>query len=556
MVPHSFNTATEWQNMEYHLRSHTAAAGGLSTKTSLNAKYLMRDLINIIELLTEATGLAGRKPGDVFRNANGNELIFNDIRFFPEEGGRYEPQEMDNVLVQIGQQAPEIAWQNKRTGQSGGMAVASFTGEQGEVFIGRFLQNVKPAAFDNYIPNSFGDYHLNTKVAVKSKAGLMPQDLLLDTDNLTIQNIMEQLSVSLGTDHPLYAVAHSVATGQKLPIKFPAVEGLSFSAFTNYFCEILQPMALQNGLYTGTAARAAEIFLDGGFAGTKISFDFSKTAGLSDSTMTNENGQEVKVSTKSGKGAEASTKNLVDAVNEIQHSPEGQKIVVKYEKTIEMINRIQKEGQAGAPLYLGVEFGIINENEAKTIQKMKNTSLIDLRDLNEMSLSPNLKKLAKSRSTDTPKQTNLYYHLMAAVAFAAAHKVNKESDFSDAATHILSNSALIQMYTKATEGKEEWTLTGFDTRWPGLGIKGVYISAAKNYFSTQIKGNFTFKIDRGTGITKDSKELLPVDSPEVDDAELTDVADAVANSNALNLVRPKQTVKKGEALPMRTKRKS
>ena len=59
----------------------------------------MRDLINIIELLTEATGLAGRKPGDVFRNANGNELIFNDIRFFPEEGGRYEPQEMDNVLV-------------------------------------------------------------------------------------------------------------------------------------------------------------------------------------------------------------------------------------------------------------------------------------------------------------------------------------------------------------------------------------------------------------------------------------------------------------------------
>ena len=97
----------------------------------------------------------------------------------------------------------------------------------------------------------------------------------------------------------------------------------------------------------------------------------------------------------------------------------------------------------------------------------------------------------------------MYYHLMAAVAFKAADEVNDKTDFSKAAADILNNGALVQMYTKAKEGKGQWTLGEFDTVYPGDSIKGVYLSASKTYYSTGIKGNYTFKIDKGQGKPKD-----------------------------------------------------
>ena len=47
----------------------------------------MRDLLNILEdTLTESVGLANRKPGDLFSNAEGNQLTFQSLDFFPERG--------------------------------------------------------------------------------------------------------------------------------------------------------------------------------------------------------------------------------------------------------------------------------------------------------------------------------------------------------------------------------------------------------------------------------------------------------------------------------------
>ena len=89
------------------------------------------------------------------------------------------------------------------------------------------------------------------------------------------------------------------------------------------------------------------------------------------------------------------------------------------------------------------------------------------------------------------------------MAWKAAEKINDTTNFSKAAADILNNGALVQVYTKAKEGKTEWTLNEFNTVYPGNSIRGIYLSAAKNYYSTGIKGNFTFKIDRGEGIPKD-----------------------------------------------------
>jgi hypothetical protein len=464
----------------------------------------MRDILDKLEQLNESTGLANRKTGDVFRNSSGDEIIFNNIRFFPDQGGKLEPDELDAAISQVSNElGSEIQWLNTRSARSGGFAVASFNTPEGELFYGRYLENIKPDFAGNYVPNQIGDYKFAGKSAAKVQSGLTPQDLLTDRIDLTVEDILKQLANKLGTDNALYKVAYTLSMGEPLPMTFDAPSDESFTGFRDYFCEILQPIALQRGQYTGNAGEAAEIFLGGTFEGTLISFDDSKTAGLSDSIMTNSEGKSVKVSTKGGKGATASTKNLIDSVNELQETENGRKLIAKYEDTIEIMREIQKRGQAGAPLYLGMKYDIIDENDARSILEMKNKAPVSLADIDELGLSDNLVTLAKGRGTANTEKVNLYYHLMAAVAFKAADEVNDKTDFSKAAADILNNGALVQVYTKAKESKGQWTLSEFDTVYPGDSIKGVYLSASKTYYSTGIKGNYTFKIDKGQGKPKD-----------------------------------------------------
>ena len=471
----------------------------------------MRDILDLLEQLNESTGLAGRKPGDVFRNPAGDEITFDDLQFYPKQG-RYEPEQLDQAIQQIEQDTGGVQWQNARSGRTGGFGVAKFDGAQGPMFIGRYLESVKPNVKDNYIPNAIGDYKFvggakkaGTGEASKTESQLSPQDLLGDRIDLTVADIMNQLAMSMGTDNPLYAVAHRLATGSPLPVTFPTPEGYSFAAFRDYFCEILQPIALQKGQWTGNAGEAAAKFLGGSFENTLITFDESKTAGLSDSIMTNDQGQFVKISTKGGKGATASAKNLLDTIEELKVTREGKKLLARNKDIVDMLEQIKQAGQAGAPLLLGVKYDIIDDQDAKTIEGLKGLGPVNLEHIGTMGLSKNLQKLAKERGTDNPDNVNLYYHLIAAVAHKAADAVNKKTNFSKAAAEILNNGALVQVYTKAKENKDTWTLGEFDTVYPGQSIKGVYLSAGKTYYSTAIKGNYTFKIDKGTGVSQDDE---------------------------------------------------
>lgn len=455
----------------------------------------MRDILDKLSILIESTGLAGRKPGDIFKSQDGNTISFNQIEFYPNEGGRLEKIELDSLLKNL----QDVRWQNNRTAKSGGIVIATFDTEKGTVRYGFFKDNIKPNKTDNYIPNQVNNYRYGGKAAEKVQSGLTPQDLLSKRDNLTSDQIIAQLIQKLGKNNILVQVAIKINNGEELPISFPSPPDASFTGFRDYFCEILQPIALQKGLYTGNAGEAAETFLDGSFIDTLISFDAAKNAGLSDSILTNSEGKFIKISTKGGKGAEASAKNLIDAVNELSNKPAGNKLLKKYKESIDLIKEIQQQGQRNAPLYLGIKYNIISEKEAGQIQKLRNTKPINLKDIKKIGLSKNLEKLAIGRETDDPENVNLFYHLIASVAHLAAKKVNNETDFSQAAAEILNNGALVQVYTKAKQSEKEWVLENFDTVYPGKSIKGVYLSAGKNYFSTQIKGNFTFKIDRGAG---------------------------------------------------------
>lgn len=470
----------------------------------------MRDILDKLNLLTESTGLAGRKPGDPFQNASGETITFASIQFFPEGGGRFKPEDLEKAIQQISGQIPNIAWQNTKSSKTGGFALAHFNSKSGQVSIGRFLNDVKPDPRQNTISNSFSingeQWGFASKSAKKEQSGLSPLDLLTQRDQQTLPGIMNQLAQSLGTDHPLYAVAHQIAMGHPLPLSFPAPEGIPFAAFRDYFCEIMQPIALQKGQFTGNAVEAADRFLDGSFDGTVITFGATKTGGLTDSVITSESGKTLLISSKGGAGAEASTKNLYDEVQKLKGNKDGDKLLKKYGKEVEILETIVNSGQAGAPLKLAIASGILDEKEADQIRALKNLPKIDLANVGGLNLSSNVKQLAKTRTTKTPESVNIYFHIMAAIAHKVADHVNKTTNFPRAAADILNNGALVQVYTKARETQGQWILEEFQTVYPGDAIKGVFLSAQKNYSSTDIKGNFTFLIDKGQGVKKDKEE--------------------------------------------------
>lgn len=508
----------------------------------------MRDWINLIETtLTESTGLAGRKPGDVFKNQEGDTLTFSEIRFFPEEGGKFTSDELTLALDEIASQIEvPIQWENVRSGRTGGFAVATFMQGDATIAVGRYMDQTKQSFTDNFYPNMvLGTYRFAGKAALKTQAGMTPQDILTTQSGLSSADILDQVIAKFGNDHPLSDVARHVAFGGEFPFAVEAMPDLSFTAFRDYFCELMQPIALQSGNYTGNARDAASRFLgEDTFENTTISFDSSKNAGLADSRLELSNGAFIKVSSKGAKGAEASVKNLIDCVNELEGSPVGSKITQEFAEVIEIVKEIQIRGQAGSPLYLGVKFGLITEEEAEVVRKLKGGAPVDITKPVD-GLTPELTSLMQTRTTKTPEKTNLYYHMLAAIAHQAAEKVNQETDFSAAASQILNNGALVQVYTKAKEQAGKWVLQGFEAVYPGDAVTGVVISAGKNYSSTGIKGNFTFKILRG------GAKAVPDDTEEVPGnpfAQADTVKVAKKKTAAIvepRIERPAPTEKKG-----------
>lgn len=483
---------------------------------------MIRNYINILDnVLTESRGLGARRSGEEFiSTSNPNEKIYVDsVRFYPENRTEFSSyQELVDDLKARVNNIPDanvdLIGKFKESDRAYGLAI--FNNPEGNKLV--YVKPYKSINLDptqNQWSNQTGipGFRYNSKSAAKAQAGLTPQDILSRQSNLTPSDIVSQIAEKFGNDSPLTMVAKDVARGVRLPITLDAPPGVSFTAFRDYFCELLHPIALQTGNYKGNAGQAAMKFLNqDSFNGTTINFGTDKTEGLSDSILISDDGKKIKVSSKGAGGAQASAKNLLDAVNELRTSdPE---LAKKHAEIIDMIQEMVSAGQAGAPLILGVKYGIIDNDDAEVIKSLKGQARITLSSVRNMTLSSKLKKLILERKTDNPENVNLYFHAMAAVAHKVSDHVNNETNFGEAASEILNNGALVQVYTSASEGNSKWTIENFRTVWPSDTVTGVKFSASKTYYSTGIKGNFTFKIlkNNAVDIEDDTDEIAELPS--------------------------------------------
>lgn len=472
----------------------------------------MRDLINI---LTESVGLANRRPGDRFANDQGDQVIFADLNFFPEEGAYESEEELQTAInsyaQKIGVPAQSIVWINQPRGARA-FGMAHFVDEQNQDFyIGRYFRSISPNRTENYFPNDLpGGLRLQTKTAKKERSGYKPSDVLTTFDNLTPDSILAQIKTKFGADSDEARATEIFMASDRFPVTMP-LGNMNFEAFTNYFCEMFQPMALVMGKPTrGNAAEAEEKFLtQGGYTTCTINFGTSKTGGLVDSKLVNPAGQSIGLSSKAKAGAKASAKNLKEKVDEMRTNEDGQKLLEKYKTEVAILDMIVDGGYDHGPLNLAMSFDMITPEEKQQVLSLRK---MGLRDFRPDMLSKNLRRYWDARQANDPTKISPFYHMLAAIAYPVADYINKNTNFSQAGSDILNFGAFMQAYTYASRSGDNIVLKEFEVKYPSTAVTDVLLSAHKTYYSTDNKGNFTFQILKNGATIKD----IEVQDAEVD----------------------------------------
>lgn len=458
----------------------------------------MRELIDIV--LTESTGLANRRPGDRWVNAAGNEIVFQDLKFYPEQGAYPDVAARDaafaDVTKSIGHTPQTMTWVSKPTKGDLAFALAHFVDANDanrNYYIAKAFKEISPIRTQNNFPNNLpGEFRLQTKAAKKEASGYKPTEVLTQLQNQTPDSIYRQVQQKFGEDSAEAQAMSLFMQATKFPLAIP-LKGMNATAFSNYFCEMLQPMALVMGKpVKGNASEAERLFLGGqGFQTCSISFGTGQNTGLSDSTLTNPQGQQIILSSKAGSGATAAASNLKNKIDEVRNTPAGQSLLQKYATEVAMLDTIVSKGYIAGPLTLAQQFGILDAAQAATVMNMRKVT--DAQQAQAM-MDDTLKSLYNSYRSRDPSKTVPFFHMLTAVARAVEDRVNTTTNFSRAASDILNQGALIQMYTVTRTQGDNIIIEEFNTVYPSQAVTDVMLRSDKTYYSTGNKGNYTFEI--------------------------------------------------------------
>ena len=485
------------------------------------AKYHMRDLLNLLDRLVlplaEGVGLANRKPGEKFKNSVGDIVTFQNLEFYPDSGRFNTPEELkagvDAMLADKQVPATQIHWVNQPSKSAGAFSIATFTGEDGTpYYLGRWAGAISANRAQNKFAHDEipGGFKYQSRAGQKENSGLKPSEWLTQFQDNTPDSILSQVQQHFGADSD-EANALEIFINSDIPCTVPR-GNMNPDAFRDYFAEVLQPIALVTGKRVGgNAEEAADIFFgEGGYSDCTISFNSNTIGGLYDSLLVNPEGKQIKLSSKGKDGASASVTNLLKSVNELSVTPKGQKLLTTHKDAIELLNIIQQDGHFGAPLTLGVKYGIISPEEAAQIPQLKQLGPTD--DIVGAGiLSPHLEELYSRRKSKDPKRVIPLEHMTASIAYNVADYVNKNTNFGKAASEILNNAALVQMYTYTSHTDKTITISKLEAKYPSDTVSGVLLDASKVYFSTGGKGNFTFTILKNGATEKDVNPMDAVD---------------------------------------------
>ena len=502
----------------------------------------MRDLLNLLDNLTESRGLSARQSGEVYsRGATDDDKIeFQSLTFYPEVGNYGSPEEtmaaFDQVQKKLGHPIEKI---NQPTAGLKAFGIAAFNTAVGTRYLVKFAKEIKPVRTQNTffqtkdIP---GEFSQTDARGSKEKVGYKPSDVLTDFKSQTPKSILAQIGAKFGEQSAEYRAASTIMNSPTFPV---AVDGASmdFKGFRDYFCEMLQPCVLVNGgQFKGNAGRAAELFMGrNGFSDCVISFNQNVSGELYDSLLVSPDGKQIKLSSKGAKGAMASSVNLLKAVQELEAAGMTE-FAEKYADVIAILKTIDKGNHDSGPLNLAVQFEIIDPNEIEQVMSLKQYAGAKNFDIDKTNLTDNLKQLYKDRTADDPSKVVPLNHLVSSIAYKVCNEINMKTNFSEAAADILNHSAFVQMYTDATKSKDgQFIIQGFTTVWPSKLFTEVTLEAQKSYSSTSSSGGkLVFNINKEPRAINNVERGATTDAPG--DSQAGELDDYISPDEKLDQV--------------------
>ena len=501
----------------------------------------MRDLLNLLDILSEARGLSARKPGEIYArvgsDADDDKITFQNLNFYPDQGSYQSVDQMMDVLDQLETQAGiKFEKINQPTARTRAFGVAAFDTAVGRRYLVKFAADIKPVRTQNTffqtkdIPGNFSQTDARGS---KEKAGYKPSDVLTDFRSQTPDTILAQIAAKFGDQSDEYNAALIIADATQFPVLVPA-GNMDFKGFRDYFCEMLQPCVLINGApVKGNAAKAAEVFMgQNGFADCVVSFNQNVSGTLYDSLLVNPAGKQIKLSSKGAKGAMASVINLLKSARELEDAGLGN-IVAPYQEIINILEVIDRGDHNSGPLNLAIEQKMITPDEAQQVMTLKQYAGQPGFDIDDTDLSDNLKKIYKERTAEDPSKIVPLNHMVASIAYKVCNEINTATNFSEAAADILNNSAFVQMYTDAKQKGDQFIIEGFTTVWPSKLFTDVTLEAQKSYSSTSSSG--------GKLVFNINKEPKAV--PNVEQGATTDAPGASQAGELVDFIPPRSNIK-------------
>jgi len=498
----------------------------------------MRDILNLLDNLAESRGLSGRKPGAIYKRGDGpdDQIVFQNLAFYPKVGQYATKEETQAAFDQVQKQLGHpIEMVNQPSNSNRAFAVATFDTAVGTRYLVKFARDIKAVHDANKffqtddIPGGFSQADARGS---KENVGYKPSQVLKQFKSQTPASIMAQIQERFGADSDEYRAAEIITSASAFPVSVPA-GNMDFAGFRDYFCEMLQPIVLIQGQpVSGNAAEAAKKFLDGTYSDCVVSFDDKPGGKLYDSLLINPAGKQIKLSSKGGVGAMASSVNLMRSVQELEAAGMTQ-FRENYAEAIGILEVIDKGNHDSGPLELAADLGIISAAEIPQVMSLKSSAGDPNFDIDKTDLSKNLKQIYKDRTAENPSKVVPLNHLVSSIAYKVCNEINMNTNFSEAAADILNHSAFVQMYTEAKKSKDQFVINGFNTIWPSKLFTQVTLEAQKSYSSTSSSGGkLVFNINK-----------TPREIPNVEQAATTDAPGPSQAGELVDYIPPESGLK-------------
>jgi hypothetical protein len=181
------------------------------------------------------------------------------------------------------------------------------------------------------------------------------------------------------------------------------------------------------------------------------------------------------VSSKGGTGADASAKNIYDAI--VDAAKAGKDLRKEYPVAADITEIIATNSMIAGPLKLAVKFGMMsNENASEVVSHIKNA------EMDKNKLSEWAQEILTHWGMKEPQGWNYGWWLLANIAKDVAQKINGIPEFGQQCVGILNNASMIQLYTYANAGKDgSVNVTGFKAVYPPRFSGTVLLNAGKGY---------------------------------------------------------------------------